>query len=73
MKDRRQPALNTVALHDFLPKDRFDRLLERVYKLFDGERIHIPAHKRGATVAYQTLRQLAPELLGLYVWMRQVS
>lgn len=58
--------LDAVILPDFLPRNQFERLLQRVQKLTDGERVHIPRHKRGATVAYETLQQIGPELVAFY-------
>jgi len=58
--------LDAVVLRDFLPREQFHRLLTRVLKLTDGERVHIPRHKRGETVAYETLEQIGPELVSFY-------
>jgi hypothetical protein len=51
---------------NFLPQCRFDLLRHRVEQLGDGERVHLPIHKRGATIAYETLQRIAPEIAGFY-------
>ncbi|MGE3875240.1 MAG: 2OG-Fe(II) oxygenase [Parvibaculaceae bacterium] len=53
-------------LDDILPPDDFSCLVEEVEKLVETERSYLPAHKKGGTVAYETLARKAPSLVALY-------
>ena len=55
-----------ATLDNILPPDEFSRLVSEVEKLVETERSYLPAHKKGGTVAYETLEQKAPRLVGLY-------
>ncbi|WP_162914037.1 2OG-Fe(II) oxygenase [Taklimakanibacter lacteus] len=59
-------AQHLVALDGILPEDDFARLVEEVEKLVETERSYLPAHKKGGTVAYETLERRAPRLVALY-------
>jgi hypothetical protein len=54
------------TLDNVLPSDEFSRLVEDVEKLVETERSYLPAHKKGGTVAYETLKRRAPRLVELY-------
>jgi hypothetical protein len=49
-----------------VPPDDFVRLVEEMEKLVETERSYLPAHKKGGTVAYDTLERKAPGLVALY-------
>jgi hypothetical protein len=59
-------AEHLATLDNVMPPDDFSRLLEDVEKLVETERSYLPAHKKGGTVAYETLEQKAPGLVALY-------
>ena len=59
-------AQHLVTLDNVLPEDEFARLVEEVEELVETERSYLPAHKKGGTVAYQTLELRAPSLVALY-------
>lgn len=45
----------------------FARINAEVAALIETERIYLPTHKKGGTVAYSTLRERAPALVGHYL------
>src|SRR5262249_43199951 len=55
-----------ATLDNVLPPDEFSQLVEEVEELVETERSYLPAHKKGGTVAYQTLEREAPGLVELY-------
>lgn len=55
-----------ATLADILPPDQFGPLVGEVEKLVETERSYLPTHKKGGTVAYETLERQAPNLVGLY-------
>ncbi|MBV8564332.1 MAG: 2OG-Fe(II) oxygenase [Methylobacteriaceae bacterium] len=55
-----------ISVRDFLPEDAFTRLREEVSRLVDTERSFVPAHKKGGTIAYETLIKSAPCAVALY-------
>ncbi len=59
-------AQHLATLDDVLPQDDFTRLLEEVEELVETERSYLPTHKKGGTVAYETLERRAPGLVALY-------
>lgn len=70
-----RPSLNTqlpafdrhlVKLDDVLPADQFERLRAEIETLVDTERSYLPVHKKGGTVAYETLIAKAPRVIELY-------
>jgi hypothetical protein len=63
--------LDAVVVPHFLAEPQFQRLLNCVQRITARERVHIPRHKRGATIAYETLRQIAPEVVTFY-WSPEV-
>ena len=51
-----------VAIPDFIPQRRLEAFQEEVETcLASAQRVHIPQHKRGETISYQTLRTSAGE------------
>jgi hypothetical protein len=55
-----------ASIVDFLPADRFEELRSEAERLTGTERSYVPAHKKGGTIAYETLIQRAPAIVGLY-------
>lgn len=59
-------AERLATLDSILPRDDFAGLVDKVEKLVETERSYLPAHKKGGTVAYETLEHKAPRLIELY-------
>jgi hypothetical protein len=57
---------NLATLDNVLPPDEFSRLVTEVEELIETERSYLPTHKKGGTVAYETLERQAPTLVELY-------
>jgi hypothetical protein len=55
-----------ATIADFLPADRFAELRSEAERLAGAERSYVPAHKKGGTIAYETLIQRAPAIVGFY-------
>ena len=55
-----------AVLPDFLPPHTFAALRAEAERLSDPERNYVPAHKKGGTIAYETLIQAAPGIVSLY-------
>ena len=51
---------------DFLPQQGFAILRAAIIRLLTYERSLVPAHKKGGTVAYETLITAAPAVVALY-------
>lgn len=64
----RLPSFDTRLVHldDVLPTDQFAALRSEIEALVDTERSYLPAHKKGGTVAYETLMVKAPRVVTLY-------
>jgi hypothetical protein len=62
------PSFETrlAALNNALAPDVFSQICAEVSALIETERSYLPAHKKGGTVAYSTLRGKAPTLVGQY-------
>ena len=56
-----------VSVHDFLPESMFKTLRDVAERQALSERVHIPVHKRGATISYHALHYCAPELVAFYL------
>lgn len=56
-----------VVHQHFLSATAFGALRREVLNLSDRERSYVPLHKKGGTIAYGTIRRLAPGLAGRYV------
>ncbi len=63
------PSFETrlAALDNALAPDVFSQISAEVSALIETERSYLPAHKKGGTVAYSTLREKAPTLVGHYL------
>lgn len=59
-------AQRLATLDSVLPPQDFARLVGEVEDLVETERSYLPAHKKGGTVAYETLERQAPSLVELY-------
>ncbi len=55
-----------AVLPRFLPKHSFEALAAEAERLVAVERSFVPTHKKGGTVAYETLIAAAPEIVALY-------
>lgn len=55
-----------VTLDDVLPTDQFNSLRAEIETLVDTERSYLPVHKKGGTVAYESLIVKAPRVIELY-------
>ncbi len=55
-----------AVLPDFLASDRLDALAREIEALGDTERSFVPTHKKGGTIAYDTLRARAPGVVAFY-------
>ena len=58
---------NLAQMPDVLPAATFAALKSEVSRLIDAERSYLPTHKKGGTVAYETLCQKAPGVVALYL------
>ena len=56
-----------VSVSDILPEATFSRLAQEIEKLGAIERSYLPTHKKGGTVAYETLCTAAPSVVALYL------
>jgi hypothetical protein len=55
-----------ATLDSILPPEDFAGIVAEVEKLVETERSYLPTHKKGGTVAYETLESKAPRLVELY-------
>jgi hypothetical protein len=55
-----------AAVPDFLGAEQFANLQREVEALSGAERSYVPSHKRGGTIAYETLIEHAPGVTALY-------
>lgn len=55
-----------VQLNDVLDEETFSALEQEVALLSQAERSYLPTHKKGGTVAYETLIQTAPAAVRIY-------
>ncbi len=56
-----------ATLDVVLPKETFWAIEAEVARLQITERSYVPTHKKGGTVAYETLCEAAPNIVGLYL------
>jgi hypothetical protein len=59
-------ADHLAVLPDFLPPDRFAALATEIEGLGQTERSYVPTHKKGGTIAFDTLRERAPGAVRFY-------
>lgn len=50
-----------------LPADEFERLAAEIETIVSTERSYLPTHKKGGTVAYETLCATAPGVVAVYL------
>jgi len=64
----RVPEFNRylVTIPDFLVPSAFQRITAAVETMSSIERSYIPAHKKGGTIAYESIIQVAPDLASFY-------
>jgi hypothetical protein len=55
-----------TAIPNFLPEEQFETLRREVEALPRPERSYVPAHKKGGTIAYETMIAHAPAVVSLY-------
>jgi hypothetical protein len=55
-----------AMIDNALPQATLTALIEAVDRLIATERTYLPAHKKGGTVAYDTLERETPEIVRLY-------
>jgi hypothetical protein len=58
---------NLAQISSALPAATFDNLRREINKLVETERSYLPTHKKGGTVAYETLCEKAPAVVSLYL------
>jgi hypothetical protein len=59
-------AASIATIPNFLADEQFTHLVREVEALAGAERSYVPTHKKGGTVAYETLIAWAPSVTGLY-------
>jgi hypothetical protein len=55
-----------AVLRDFLPEASFLTLRRLIRETADTERSFLPGHKKGGTVSYEELHNLAPQIVAFY-------
>lgn len=60
-------AHRLVRLENVVPPDLFENVRAEISTLVDTERSYLPTHKKGGTVAYETLLKHAPKTVALYL------
>jgi len=68
LAEREPPPFDDLlaTVPDLLPAPAFAALKAEAERLAKPERSFVPAHKKGGTVAYDTLMSSAPAIVGLY-------
>ncbi len=56
-----------LSVHDFLPESIFNMLRNAADRQDQPQRVHVPIHKRGATISYHDLHYSAPEIIAFYL------
>ena len=59
-------AERLCVLPNVLPRPAFDALAAEIERCVDTERNYVPTHKKGGTIAYDTLRAKAPRVTAFY-------
>lgn len=65
-KCRDRPEAGCTAIPDVLPAQSFRELLAGIEGLSGTERSFVPTHKKGGTIAFDTLKAEAPALVASY-------
>ncbi len=62
------PSFNgrLAVIPNFLPVASFESLKKEIEAVTTSSRSHIPLHRKGGTISYDTLKQHAPKTLELY-------
>jgi len=55
-----------AVIDDVLPASQWELVRSAIERLVETERSYLPTHKKGGTVAYQTLDAKAPAIVALY-------
>jgi len=55
-----------AVIDDILPAAQWELIRSAIDRLVETERSYLPTHKKGGTVAYETLDAMAPAIVGLY-------
>jgi hypothetical protein len=55
-----------AVVADLLPPEHLARIAAQIERLSSAERSYVPAHKKGGTIAYETLCTEAPAVVALY-------
>jgi hypothetical protein len=55
-----------AVIDNVLPPSSFSDIATEIEKLVETERSYLPTHKKGGTVAYETLIEKAPNVVALY-------
>lgn len=55
-----------AVMNDFLPDDILSEVRSQAERLTSPERNYIPTHKKGGTIAYETIIERAPRLAAFY-------
>lgn len=55
-----------AVLSGLLPAEQLERIAREIDRLSTSERSYVPAHKKGGTIAYETLCAEAPAVVALY-------
>jgi hypothetical protein len=56
-------AASITTIPNFAPDEQFTDLVREVETLAGAERSYVPAHKKGGTIAYETLIARAPSVI----------
>lgn len=75
-RDRSLPSFDErlAVLPNLLPAELLARIAREIHQLSASERSYVPAHKKGGTIAYETLCAQAPAVVALYnsPWLHAV-
>lgn len=68
LNDKPAPGFGSLfaSVEDFLPRSVFEEVRAQIETLVQHERSFIPTHKKGGTVAYETIIARAPKVASLY-------
>jgi len=66
MRKPRTSTSGCASCPDALPEATFEALASEIEQFISTERNYVPTHKKGGTIAYETLRERAPRATALY-------